>query len=308
MGLTRQNNLLFTLRGLAHCVAPHALYKFDRELKRLSPAELAEAERRAEYYCRVSVSDSDSLIESSRFRFPLKKPRHTAYFFPLRKLLNYFPQSVRFAYEFGDVDFEPEIPTLVKSRPIGTTNGVILPLNAKRHFRWVIEDATPWKSKRDLIVSRNGVFRKARIPFLERWYGHERTDLGQVNTVGGRPDLWLRPPMSVDEQLQYKFIACIEGNDVATNLKWVMSSGSLPVMPAPTMETWFMEGTLRPGINYVALKPDFSDLLEQMDFYLSHPSDVRDMLAANHAYVNRFRSPHTELATALLTLRRYLNC
>lgn len=307
MGLTRSNKLLFMMRGLADCIAPRVLYSLDRVFASASRAELSEAERRADYYCRTQVVDSPGLTTAVDFRLPRSKPRHTAYFFPLRRLLNYFPQDVRFAYLFGDVDYEPEVPTLVKSRPVGTKNGVLLPLDAIRHFRWVTDDPTPWESKHDLLVGRNEVHRKGRIPFMERWYGHERTDLGQVNADGGRPDLWLRPRMSVDEQLRYKFVACIEGNDVATNLKWVMSSNSLPVMPAPTMETWFMEGTLRAGVNYVELSPDYSDLLERMDHYLSHPGEARGIIEANHAYVKRFQNPRVERVAVLLTLRRYLN-
>ena len=73
------------------------------------------------------------------------------------------------------------------------------------------------------------------------------------------------------EQLQNKFILCIEGNDVASNLKWAMSSNSLVFMTKkPKFETWFMEGTLIPGHHYVEIKDDYSDMIEKMDYYLSH--------------------------------------
>ena len=42
--------------------------------------------------------------------------------------------------------------------------------------------------------------------------------------------------MPISEQLCYKFIFCIEGADTATNIKWVMSSNSLCVMPKPNMK------------------------------------------------------------------------
>jgi len=38
-------------------------------------------------------------------------------------------------------------------------------------------------------------------------------------------------------------------------------------MPPPTYETWFAEGHLEPGVHYVPLAPDFSDLAERV-----HPS------------------------------------
>lgn len=59
---------------------------------------------------------------------------------------------------------------------------------------------------------------------------------------------------TIREHLDYKFIMAIEGNDVASNLKWVMSSNSLAVMPRPTCETWFMEGTLIPDYHYIEVR------------------------------------------------------
>ena len=41
--------------------------------------------------------------------------------------------------------------------------------------------------------------------------------------------------VSIDYHLKHKFILCIEGNDVASNLKWVMSSNSVAVMPKPSL-------------------------------------------------------------------------
>lgn len=308
MGLTGQNKMMFTICGMAHSVLPRRLYSLDRALRALTPTELRRAEERAEYYCRKPLGPDDPApAVAAEFRLPQSKPRHTGYFFPLRRLLNYFPQSVRFAYLFGDVYDDTPSPTLVKARPVGSVNSTLLPLNAVRHFRFVERDDRQWADKRPVIVGRNEVHRKARIPFMEAWFGHERTDLGQTNAEGGRPDLWLKPRMSVEQQLDYKFIACIEGNDVATNLKWVMSSNSLPVMPRPTMETWFMEGTLQPGEHYVGLRDDFSDLPEQMDYYLSHPREAEEMIRNNHEYISAFRNSRLELGAALLTLRRYFN-
>lgn len=275
-------------------------------MRSLTPEELHTAEERAEYYCRRGVGDTGT-VAASDFRIPRSKPRHTGYFFPLRRLLNYFPQNLRFNYFFGDVYDDVEVPTLIKARPIGSENATLLPLNAVRHFRFVTADETAWADKRNQLVGRNEVWRQPRMGFMDKWFGHERTDLGQVNATGGRAELWLKERMTVDQQLQYKFIACIEGNDVATNLKWVMSSNSLPVMPMPTKETWFMEGRLQPGEHYVCLSDDYSDLPDRMDYYLSHSAEAEEIIRNNHAYIAQFRNPRLELATALLTLRRYFD-
>ena len=54
----------------------------------------------------------------------------------------------------------------------------------------------------------------------------------------------------------------LEGIDVATNLKWIMSSNSLCFSPKLRYETWFMEGKLVPGVHFVEVRDDFDDLAE----------------------------------------------
>lgn len=75
--------------------------------------------------------------------------------------------------------------------------------------------------------------------------------------------------------MDYKFIMALEGNDVASNLKWVMSSNSIAVMPRPTCETWFMEGKLIPNYHYIEIKPDFTDLEERLKYYIEHPEEAQ---------------------------------
>ena len=96
------------------------------------------------------------------------------------------------------------------------------------------------------------------------------TDLGQVDTLGGRTE-WNKPKISLEKHLDYKFILSLQGNDVATNLKWIMSSNSIAVMPKPTMETWFMEGKLVGGKHFIEIREDYSDLESQMNFYINNP-------------------------------------
>ena len=62
--------------------------------------------------------------------------------------------------------------------------------------------------------------------------------------------------LSKKEQMKYKFIISLEGNDVASNLKWEMNSNSLVLAPKITCETWFMEGTLKPNYHFALIDND----------------------------------------------------
>jgi len=116
---------------------------------------------------------------------------------------------------------------------------------------------------------------------------------------------WQKPKMSLAKQLQYKFILCIEGNDVASNLKWVMSSNSIAFMVKPTYETWFMEGTLVPNHHYVLLKDDYSDLEEKIEYYSTHIDEALTIVKNANDYVTQFKDKKREDLISLLVLKKY---
>lgn len=291
---------------------PRSLYRgmADRFLSSLTPEELSAATARADYYNRMPRCTPDAdWTAIADFKYPRgEKHHHSTYFFELYRWLKYFDPTDRMDYLFGDITHEPPHPAFVKSRPItaGHTSSVILKLDRIRHFNF-IHDNTPWRDKKDMIVSRNVVWWPKRQRLLERWFGHPMCDLGQVNTnLNHNHPEWIKPFMPVRQQLGYKFIACVEGNDVATNLKWVMGSDSIAVTPRPEYETWYMEGALIPDHHYIEVKPDFSDMIDKLTYYINHPDEAERIIANAHEWVDRFMSPRIEKATSLLVVRKYM--
>jgi protein lpsA len=111
--------------------------------------------------------------------------------------------------------------------------------------------------------------------------------------------------MSVGQQLQYKYILSIEGNDVATNLKWILASRSLCFMTTPVYETWLLEGLLQPEVHYVHLQPDYSDFEEKLAFYQQHPDAAERIIRNANAYMQPFFNSRQELITSLLVMQKY---
>lgn len=111
--------------------------------------------------------------------------------------------------------------------------------------------------------------------------------------------------MTINEHLAYKFIMALEGNDVASNLKCIMSSNSIAVMPRPKYETWFMEGTLIPDYHYIEVKPDYSDVEEKINYYIANPDKAEAIIEHAHAYVEGFRHPRRECIISLMVLSKY---
>lgn len=47
------------------------------------------------------------------------------------------------------------------------------------------------------------------------------------------PERFLKPSLSIRQQLGYRYLVSVEGNDVASGLKWMLASNSTVLMPPP---------------------------------------------------------------------------
>ncbi len=178
-------------------------------------------------------------------------------------------------------------------------NSVIMKLNRHRHFHF-INDKRAFEDKEFGVVFRNVVRQPQREALLERWFGDPHCDLGAINADAKRSE-WIKPYLSMEEQLKKQFVLCIEGNDVATNLKWVMSSNSIAVMPKPKIESWYLESQLIENVHYIAVKEDYSDLLERLEYYAAHPAEANEIIRNAHEHVRRFKNQRLEDYTSYLT-------
>jgi len=231
----------------------------------------------------------------------------TVYFFDCYEYLRWFDPALRWDYLFGDIKHVPSQPSIVKSRPIhgDNRNSVLLNLDKVRHFIF-LDDGLPFAAKRDQAIFRGSISHKPhRRKFLEMFHGHPLCDARSVKDGPDVPAEWRGGPLTLYDHLRYKFIISLEGNDVASNLKWAMSSNSVAVMPRPTYETWFMEGTLVPEEHYIEIRPDYADLEEKLQHYIAHPAEAERISRNAHAYVRQFFDPRRELLTSLLVLQKY---
>lgn len=235
------------------------------------------------------------------------KGNKSVYFFDTYEYTRWFDPHLKWCYLFGDINYIPEIPSIVKSRPTAENNqnGIILNLDKVRHFCF-LKDKIPFTNKTDKVIFRGDIDGKPRRRlFMEMYFGHPVCDLGIISADSSSPKEWQSEVITLYEHLTYKFIMTLEGNDVASNLKWVMSSNSLAVMPRPTCETWFMEGRLIANYHYVEIKPDFSDLIERMNYYIEHPKEAQDIINHAHEYISQFQDKEREKIISLLVLKKY---
>ncbi len=267
------------------------------------PCDKAEKER-IDYYCKLNQKMALSAKATTIKDFKFMRP--SSYFFDIKKWMRFFPEDYKFDYILGDVIHVPKYPSIVKSRPIGHHNAcsVLLNLNHIRHFVFV-NDTVNFTDKKDELVWRGNVMKnqKSRQLFLQKHAKTQKVNAGHVNDYDNNQ--WKTEKLSIKQQLQYKFILSIEGNDVATNLKWIMSSNSLCMMCKPKYETWFMEGRLIPDYHYVLIKEDYSDLEEKMAYYTQHKDKALEIIKNANDYVQQFQNKKREQKLALKVLEKY---
>ena len=210
---------------------------------------------------------------------------------------------------FGDITHSPDVPSIVKSRPINENNqnSILLKLNKIRHFTYT-KDSNEFDHKINKLIGRSAITKKhkKRIDFFKIYFNNKLCDLGAINKNTPHPE-WLKNKISIEDHLKYKFIMCVEGVDVATNLKWVMSSNSIAVMPRPKIESWFMENMLIPEKHYIEIKEDYSDLESKIKYYIKNPEKCKRIIKNANDYVVQFKNKRREDLISLLVLEKYFH-
>ncbi|MGY6710520.1 MAG: glycosyl transferase family 90 [Rhizobiaceae bacterium] len=276
---------------------PALLEKFARD-----PAPRIAA--RVRHYNRLATPFDVSREARPVGRLPMRK---SYYYYDLKEHARYFDRACRLDFLFGDVVDIPPRPTLVKSRPIrgDNANSVLMNLDKLRHFKLgIVAEGRRFEDKKPMAVWRGDANNAKRHALVAAHAAGSGCDVGF--TTGAVPAEQRKPRMSVSEQLDYRYVISVEGVDVATNLKWIMASNSLCLMPEPTCETWFMEGRLEPGVHYAVLRSDFADLEEVVGHYESHPEEARRIIANAQAHFSQFTDETSERLVSLLVLYKYL--
>lgn len=320
-GVRKNLRLTYELRALGMMLVPRSvcrqrLRSIKKEYERLPEKERSYIDERVAYYCHLPkgythalgegfpmLKDNNLRKSNREYRSALARRKHRLagpkpFFYDSYEITRYFPLYLRWDIEGGDVNTEMEVPTITKSRRIpadgALSMNVLLKLNKVRHFIF-FHDPFRWEEKDAKVIFRGVVANKPRRQqFIDMWAAHEQCDLRDA------------ADMSIYEHLRHRYIMALEGNDVASNLKWIMSSDSIAVMPRPTCETWFMEGRLEGGVHYIEIADDYHDLMEKVDYYEAHPEEAHRIIENAHAWVQQFCNAKRERMISLLVMERYL--
>jgi hypothetical protein len=282
--------------------------------------ELINFDRKSQFF----LKENQNLIKKSNQEtlFDLEQLEQHHFFDP-KKLVKIatFADSVQWY----------NIPTMVKARynnakTVHQPYAILMRFRSRVHFggiQKVKEKDIPFEDKKSKIIWRGGpsgngflngfdthIIKASREDLLKLWCNNQKTreeiDVGLIakwNYTSFKD--YLKPEMSIQEMLKYKYLLSIEGNDVATNLKWAMSSNSLVIMPHPRVESWFCESMLKPYVHYVPVKDDFSNLLEIKKWCDKNPKKCKEIIKNANGYVKKFTNEERERLLSAYIIETY---
>jgi hypothetical protein len=282
-----------------HSVLPSGITSDPIELVDISSEAHAQ---KINYCCKLDQSfDVTDAVTAAKLSY-FKK---TGYSFDLHRIMAPF-QQLKFTYLPGDIKHVPDVPTVVRSRPIGdhNQNSILLPLNSRRLFE-VYPDPDAFEDKKSMIVWRGAVHKEHRAQLLEACESLPFCDIAASFTSIDRCKHLVKNWLTPQQQMTYKYLFIIEGNDIASNIQWAMNSNSLCMMRKPRYESWFAEGLLKANVHYVEIAEDFSDIDEKFRYYEANPEEAKAIIKNSNAYVRAQQNIIEQYALGRQVMRKY---
>jgi hypothetical protein len=197
------------------------------------------------------------------------------------------------------VSCTPERPRLFSKGVFPVYAPILWSLRKTRHFGKLSQIPamdTPWEKKQNKAVWRGTLtgiraiskdnseyancMKMLRCRMAFQYHNSSSVDVGLARkwrdfpaTIHGRPIV--KGYLHQREQLRFKAVIILEGNDVATGLKWALLSRSVVMMPRPTVTSWAMEEILEPWVHYIPLDADGSNVEERIKWMIDHDDKAR---------------------------------
>lgn len=190
----------------------------------------------------------------------------------------------------------PTLPSAHSSR----MQPIIWKLATHRHFKHlpnVNKDDTPWALKKDMAIFRGQLtgaleyFDKSisaqencdnmiRCHLVQKYANSTLVDAKLTTTRNRLPNTLggvelVAPKVPIKYMMQHKALVMLEGNDVASGLKWALLSQSVVLMSKPQHTSWAMEELLEPWVHYIPLNDRATDVEEKMQWIIQHDAQAQ---------------------------------
>ena len=197
------------------------------------------------------------------------------------------------------------------------------------HSREVFNSDIPFFRKRGIVLWRGATTGQPnrianRFDLVTSYFGSTNPKInigfsniawGTVDTSGNIIDYnnyrpYVKGKMTIKQQLEYKYLISVDGNDKSSSINWQLASNSLVFMAKPTKISWLIEDRLIPNVHYIQLKDDFSDLEEKLEWCEQNPIKCQEIVNNSTQYMSQFYEDEREKyieAQVIMTYFRKMN-
>ena len=243
------------------------------------------------------------------------------YYTPLKEILDHLSISQHnpcFLCIPGDIStILKNKGVIVKSRSKHDIFSILFKLNIDRHWKSIYEvkkNDIDYVYKKNKIIWRGSTtgiytYKSSRKILVENYFKYDENiiDVGFNEILDDTYLKYKKNTLSLKELLQHKFILSIEGNDVASGLKWQLYSNSVVFMCKPKVCSWLMEDRLEPYIHYIPLKDNYSDIIEQYYWALQNTQICLEITKNANKYIEQFLDIENEKKIMSEILLRYFD-
>ena len=174
----KNSNLLYFLKAYIREYSPKCFIRWmlNDELKKIDQREDRDyILKRADYYCKLTPDSQYNRQEWEKEAVEISHQpmtRQKVYYFDAMEIARYFNGKLKWILLSGDITHVPNVPTIIKSRPLveNNQNSVVLKMEKVRHFLFV-DDQKPWRNKKNVAIFRGdlGARKQNRDVFMERF-------------------------------------------------------------------------------------------------------------------------------------------
>lgn len=227
--------------------------------------------------------------------------------------------DVECLFYFGDSVRFKDRPCFIKARSINSNDySVLLNLNTERHTGMLKDIPVldiPFDQKKNSVLWRgtdtayDDNDKRNKVVIQYQNHKNENIDIKFTKFVNGRDmtQYNISKHMQIEEMLKYKFLLSLEGNDVATNLKWILLSNSVVIMAKPNKCSWFMEDMLMPFIHYVPLNDGNSNIEEMYNWCMANLDKCKTIAENATKYMKKFLNNENENYVTNEVLKGYFD-
>ena len=166
----RNNKQKYYLLNYLALLIPDFVFRnrLKKKLNSLSNFDFEYVKKRVNYYNKLNKKSKLHNDVQSLNNFKIKN-FHRTYFFDTYEYTRFFEKNLKLKMLFGDITHSPEIPSIVKSRPINDSNhnSILLKLNKIRHFTYT-KDSNKFDTKINKLIGMSAITKKhkKRIDFF----------------------------------------------------------------------------------------------------------------------------------------------